>query len=179
MNATESNTDMSRLRHIWEQLGQVIDGPSGCSFEGKANGSPKVFGKSADNDGELTLALATEIYRFRRKRAEFFNNDLFADPGWDILLELYRLRLEGRRASVKSICIASEVPSTTALRWINILIAQGLLHRTNDAHDHRVRWISLSDSGYTSMRDLLQSALNSEGSRHGDVPVCAAQGGSR
>jgi hypothetical protein len=43
------------------------------------------------------------------------SEDLFADPGWDILLDLYAARQEGKQVSVSSLCIAAAVPPTTAL----------------------------------------------------------------
>ncbi len=58
------------------------------------------------------------IIRQRQLRARFFDGELFADPAWDMLLDLTAARVEARRVSVTSLCIASGVPPTTALRWI-------------------------------------------------------------
>src|SRR5690606_28555572 len=62
--------------------------------------------------------LVREIIRQRQLRTHFFGGDLFADPAWDILLDLTAARVERTRVSVTSLCIASGVPPTTALRWI-------------------------------------------------------------
>jgi hypothetical protein len=43
-------------------------------------------------------------------REQFFGPDLFADPAWDILLDLYAARLEQQRVAVSSLCIAAAVP---------------------------------------------------------------------
>ncbi len=68
------------------------------------------------------LQRAKEYYRKRRLRERMFGNpDLFADPAWDILIDLFIASEEGRKISVSSACIASAVPTTTALRWIKIL----------------------------------------------------------
>ncbi len=71
--------------------------------------------------------LIRRIIRQRQLRARFFDGDLFADPAWDMLLDLTAARAEHVRVSVTSLCIASGVPPTTALRWIGQMIDGGLL----------------------------------------------------
>src|SRR3990170_2463004 len=44
-----------------------------------------------------------EILRQRRNRDRFFDAELFADPAWDILLELYGAELGQHRLSVSSV----------------------------------------------------------------------------
>src|SRR5579863_9806562 len=73
--------------------------------------------------------LVRRIIRQRQQRARFFEGDLFADPAWDMLLDLTAARVEHSRVSVTSLCIASGVPPTTALRWIGQLTDAGLLQR--------------------------------------------------
>lgn len=93
----------------------------------------------------LRPAQVREIIRARRMRADFLPNDLFADPAWDMLLDLLAARLEGDRVSVSSLCIASAVPPTTALRWIRTLSEQGLVERHADPLDGRRIFIQLAD----------------------------------
>ena len=81
----------------------------------------------------------------RRLRDRFFDSDLFADPAWDILLDLTAARAEHMRVSVTSLCIASGVPPTTALRWIGQMVEAGLLERVEDETDRRRAFIQLSD----------------------------------
>jgi hypothetical protein len=59
--------------------------------------------------GETYLALAQRIYNARRQRAEFWPAELFGEPVWDIMLDLYIRACEGRDVSVTSACIASSV----------------------------------------------------------------------
>lgn len=91
--------------------------------------------------------LVRQILRQRRLRVEFFGSSLFADPAWDILLDLTAARTEGIRVSITSLCIAANVPATTALRWIQQMTQSGLLERTNDSEDRRRAFVSLSDKG--------------------------------
>ena len=85
-----------------------------------------------------------QIIRERRLRDEYFVGELFADPAWDMLLDLYAARLEHLRVSVSSLCIAAAVPATTALRWIRTMTEAGILERTEDPHDGRRIHVALS-----------------------------------
>jgi DNA-binding MarR family transcriptional regulator len=92
-----------------------------------------------------------QIIRQRRLRERYFESELFADPGWDILLELTAARAEHTRVSVTSLCVAAAVPATTALRWIAMMTEMGLLVRQKDEIDQRRVFITLSDSAAACM----------------------------
>ena len=68
-----------------------------------------------------------QIVRVRRARDRIFSSVLFADPAWDILLDLTLARLEGNSISVSSAAIAASVPTSTALRWLKHLMDAGLI----------------------------------------------------
>lgn len=95
------------------------------------------------------------VLRARIARAKFLNSDLFADPAWDILLELYALHCEQRRTSVSKLCIAAAVPATTALRWIDKLQSDGLIKRQEDPLDARRAWVTLTSTGLAAMTAYL------------------------
>lgn len=82
--------------------------------------------------------------RARRLRDKYFDPRLFADPAWDILLDLYSAHLERRDVSVSSLCIAAATPPTTALRWIATMTDADLLVRQPHESDRRRFNISLS-----------------------------------
>ncbi|MEE9432619.1 MAG: MarR family winged helix-turn-helix transcriptional regulator [Sphingorhabdus sp.] len=84
------------------------------------------------------------LIRLRRMRETFFDADLFADPAWDILLDLMAARMDGKNVSVSSLCIAAAVPATTALRWITGMTQNGMLIRQLDPDDARRVFIELS-----------------------------------
>lgn len=92
-----------------------------------------------------------QVIRQRRLRDELFDSELFADPAWDMLLDLYAARLDRSRVSVSSLCIAAAVPATTALRWIKTLTETGLFERKADQHDARRIFVQLSDEATTAM----------------------------
>ena len=95
--------------------------------------------------------LVRRIIHQRQLRARFFDGDLFADPAWDMLLDLTAARVEHGRVSVTSLCIASGVPPTTALRWISQLTDAGLLERVEDETDRRRAFIQLTDKAVDAM----------------------------
>ncbi|WP_133366477.1 winged helix DNA-binding protein [Qipengyuania sediminis] len=95
--------------------------------------------------------LVHRIIRQRRLRQRYFEAGLFADPAWDILLDLTAARAEHRRVSVTSLCIAADVPSTTALRWIAEMTEMGLLVRKQDPDDKRRTFITLTDDVASAM----------------------------
>lgn len=103
--------------------------------------------------------LVRALIRLRRMRAQFFEPALFADPAWDMLLDLTAARLEGRDVAVSSLCIAAAVPATTALRWIKAMTDQGLLVREADPDDRRRVHMRLSDAAAERMVAYLQAAV--------------------
>lgn len=91
------------------------------------------------------------ILRQRQKRSEMFGAELFADPAWDMLLDLTAARAEHRRVSITSLCIASGVPATTALRWIGQMVDAGLFERVKDSDDARRAFVALTDRSADAM----------------------------
>ncbi|MFM6854281.1 MAG: MarR family transcriptional regulator [Sphingopyxis sp.] len=92
-----------------------------------------------------------QIIRQRRARDEFFGPDIFADPAWDMLLDLYAARLEHMPVSVSSLCIAAAVPATTALRWIKTLTDSAFFERQADQLDGRRIFVALSQRALDGM----------------------------
>lgn len=105
-------------------------------------------------------ALVREIIRQRQLRARFFEEGLFADPAWDILLDLTVAMGENKQVSVSSLCIAACVPPTTALRWISQMTEGGLLDRVRDPADRRRAFIELSDRAATAMARYFENLDN-------------------
>ncbi|WP_181815780.1 hypothetical protein [Alteripontixanthobacter maritimus] len=101
--------------------------------------------------------LAQTWYKERRLRNEVLGKELFCEPAWDMLLDLFVQQEQGRKISITSACIASDSAQTTALRWIEILIAKGLLDKRTDETDCRRSWLTLTEDGLTKMREVLRA----------------------
>lgn len=115
--------------------------------------------QSQSSDAAALAAVARAEYASRRRRDGLFRKSLFAEPAWDMLLDLFAQRHERRAVSVHSLCIAAAVPQTTALRWINKLAEIGLVERRPCPHDNRVIHISLSEEGLAIMERYLRGQL--------------------
>src|SRR5690348_17527128 len=100
----------------------------------------------------LAANVVRNVIRARRLRARYFPSELFADPAWDMLLDLLQAEIAQLRVPVSSLCIAAAVPATTALRWIKTMTDAGLFLRRADPHDGRRVFIELSRSASDGMR---------------------------
>lgn len=96
----------------------------------------------------------SSLLEFRRARAAMFGQDLFSDPAWDILLQLYAARLEGRRLGLgdfEGVCAA-----TTLARWVAILERRGLVACSLDCSDPRNFSLEISSDAAARMSNLLR-----------------------
>lgn len=162
--------DRLALLRLTEQVGRIAErlerigtGPAGIYGDESAlrleSPAPRFAAPASDRDGPLRAArpplpdprLVRRIIGQRQMRARFFEGELFADPAWDMLLDLTAARAEHTRVSVTSLCIASGVPPTTALRWIGQMTACGVFQRVDDEADRRRAFIALSDSAADAM----------------------------
>lgn len=109
--------------------------------------------------GHAAVALAHELYVGRRKRERYLSSDLFGEPTWDMLLDLYVAAREDRRVPTTSACIGAHVPPTTALRWLRILEAKGLVEREDDGRDGRRTFVRLTSKGLLAMDGWLEGML--------------------
>ena len=165
-----SDEDRLSLIRLTEQVSQIAErleklGVKGQSevggafrFESPSNG---YNGEKPEDESERLVRkprpampdprLVRRIIRQRQMRTRYFDGELFADPAWDILLDLTAARAEHMRVSVTSLCIASGVPPTTALRWISQMVDAGLLDRVEDETDKRRAFIALSENAADAM----------------------------
>lgn len=129
------------------------DPGSGAAERRQSFGAEPLSG--ADADFRIDAAAIRGLIRARRLRDAFFGADLFADPAWDMLLDLFAAGLEEAQVSVSSLCIAAAVPPTTALRWIGILSDRRLIERRPDPQDRRRAFLALSPQAEAAMRGYL------------------------
>lgn len=101
--------------------------------------------------------MAQIIHAERSRRMAYFPADLFGEPAWDILLDLFYAAKTSELRSVKAACISSNVPEATALRYIEQLARHGLVERKRDKIDRRRKYLSLTALGQRKMQDYLAS----------------------
>lgn len=154
--------DSQRLRRLADEVGRIARALSSISSHNPGGG---ITGNVSDMQlafkaEPANMAFAPDVpsaadirrlIRLRRMRDNFFDPALFADPAWDMLLDLMAARIEEDRVAVSSLCIAAAVPPTTALRWIKAMTDHGLFERHADPDDGRRIFIRLSEAAAAAM----------------------------
>lgn len=87
--------------------------------------------RQTDQTDRTALAEFAALWRqVRVKRDAIFGARIFRDPGYDMLLESFAADQRRQQLSITSLCYASGVPMTTALRYIDKLEVHGLILRS-------------------------------------------------
>ncbi len=107
---------------------------------------------------DVTADTVRTVIRARRLRSRFFDEGMFADPAWDMLLDLLQAEIAQLRVPVSSLCIAASVPATTALRWLKMMTQQGLFLRRADPHDGRRVFVELAPGASLALRRYFAEA---------------------
>lgn len=115
--------------------------------------------KARSQHEEMTGVFAEAIYRDRQRRAKFLPAIPFAEPAWDMLLDLYFRTCRKERVSISNACAASGVPAATALRWIDILVEGNMVLREADATDRRRIWLKPTDECMAQLKNYLSSMV--------------------
>jgi DNA-binding MarR family transcriptional regulator len=149
----------AELRAIAARLIHLADMAESVDEAACESASRTRSAQGRERDAMALAAIAESEYRARRHRDKLFRGDLFGEPAWDMLLDLYLNRARGRRVSVTSLCIASCRPPTTALRWLTVLEQADLVSRHESPSDHRVSYIDLTDEGAVLMSEFLSYRL--------------------
>jgi len=119
--------------------------------------------RSAETAGTRESEFARLLIAERRLRDGLLGADLFGEPAWDMLLDLFVAHEERESVSVSSLCVAAAVPATTALRWINTLVQNDMAIRRHDPTDGRRIWIELAPHVVAEMRRLLTTWMTEQG----------------
>ena len=146
-----SDQNSARLRQLSDEVSRIASTLARLS----AGPSPAPRSFTPMNDTEVPQVSAEtvrSVIRARRLRSRYFENELFADPAWDMLLDLLQAEIAQLRVPVSSLCIAAAVPATTALRWLKTMTEKGLFVRRADPHDGRRVFVELSPQASAAMR---------------------------
>ena len=133
--------DTGRLLELSEEVSRIASALASLSERGLNLEQTRSTEKAGVP--EVAADVVYWIIRARRERARYFANELFADPAWDMMLDLFHAELTHQRVSVSSLCIAAGVPATTALRWLKTLVDEGVCTRQPDERDNRRIYVEL------------------------------------
>lgn len=111
-------------------------------------GNPRARTLELSEDHVLSLLIV------RRAREAVFGQDLFSDPAWDILLELYAASLNGRDVTLADLATAIRAPVPTVARWVAALKERALVELSSDSPGSPRFTVSLTAEGSRKMKGL-------------------------
>lgn len=151
MTAHSPDDETKRLLQLSEEVTRIAGALASLTMGmTAASGVRKSPAKSESPD--VSARSVDFVIRARRARANYVPDDLFAEPAWDMALDLLRAEIEGQRVSMSDLCLAAGVPGTTALRWITALVERGLLVREPDRYDARKTFVKLDPNFSAALR---------------------------
>jgi hypothetical protein len=146
-----ADRNAERLRQLSDEVGRIAATLARLST-GPSAAPPPIEAVPATDLPPLSGETIRAVIRARRLRTRFFPEELFADPAWDMLLDLLQAEISQLRVPVSSLCIAAAVPATTALRWLKTLVQQGVFIRHADPRDGRRVFVELAPDASNAMR---------------------------
>ncbi len=146
-----SDQNAARLRQLSDEVSRIAATLARLSTGPQAQPRRAEPSQGADVP-EISAETVRAVIRARRLRARYFPEELFADPAWDMLLDLLQAELSHLRVPVSSLCIAAAVPATTALRWLKTMVQEKLFVRRADPHDGRRVFVELAPETSIALR---------------------------
>ena len=94
---------------------------------------------------------ASNLAKLDRRHRNTYPDAHQHQDGWRALLEIAASAEQGRRFAISELALAIDIPSTTALRRVEELVASGLVERQADRLDKRRVWIELTNRGQVAV----------------------------
>lgn len=146
-----TDKNAARLRQLSDEVSRIASTLARLSTGPGASPHPPDAERRSDAP-EVSIETVRAVIRARRLRSRYFPEDLFADPAWDMLLDLLQAEISKLRVPVSNLCIAAAVPSTTALRWLKTMVQEGVFVRRADPHDGRRVFVELAPQASHALR---------------------------
>ena len=147
-----SDQNATRLRQLSDEVNRIASTLARLSTGPAAVARPTEQPPVAGDLPQVSAETVRSVIRARRLRGRYFQEDMFADPAWDMLLDLLQAEIAQLRVPVSSLCIAAAVPATTALRWLKTMTQQGIFVRRADPHDGRRVFVELAPQVSQALR---------------------------
>lgn len=111
---------------------------------GQVDGSKAIFPEAA------LILVAKAIRELRKVRREQFGLDL-AEPAWDMIVELYFKDCTGASTTASQLQEVSNVPRSTAERWLRFLQQEGWVEFRSHPSDPSTRFAELTEKTREAM----------------------------
>jgi hypothetical protein len=154
-----SDQNAARLRQLSDEVSRIAATLARLSAGPGAAPPPSQAVRNGDLP-EVSAETVRSVIRARRLRGRYFPESLFADPAWDMLLDLLQAEIAHLRVPVSSLCIAAAVPATTALRWLKTMVSEGIFIRRADPHDGRRVFVELAPETSHALRSYFAEVAN-------------------
>lgn len=132
---TLERQDVQTAYWLIEQLNQLMSG----------NGR-----KRTPEAAKRRYDLACQIGAARRSRAALFPGELFDEPAWDIMLQLYCVAGRDEVATIYALGSSISAPLSTIERWVDYLVERDLV-KNEGSSDNLDREIGLSENGFARL----------------------------
>jgi DNA-binding MarR family transcriptional regulator len=153
-----SDRSAARLRQLSDEVSRIASTLARLSTNPAEAARPTELPPRTGEVPDVSAETVRTVIRARRLRSRYFDEGMFADPAWDMLLDLLQAEIAQLRVPVSSLCIAASVPATTALRWLKMMTEQGIFLRRADPHDGRRVFVELAPSASLAMRRYFAEA---------------------
>ncbi|MEN2786281.1 hypothetical protein ACFOKI_06595 [Sphingomonas qilianensis] len=97
--------------------------------------------------------LASAILKFRRYRSTVLPDDIFNEPAWELLLELFLADSRGERLTAREVADRSGTPGPVMSCWLQHLTGTGLL--VGDGTGNLDDALTLSGAGMAGLENIL------------------------
>lgn len=114
---------------------------------------PVSAGLTNMSEGDVLAVIAAEMLQARRVRGEVLPKELFSEPAWELLLELFIAATTQQRLTGRDIAIRSDTPVQVMSRWIRHLQNIDLLKGEEGGHLDDT--LELSDRALAHMKRTL------------------------
>lgn len=104
-------------------------------------------------DTAAALANAEALVHRRLLRQQLIGSpELFGDPAWEMLVDLFIHECKGKDLCISSLCVTPSIPMSSALRLVQKLCDAGILRRVSDPFDRRRSIIRLEPEVFHRLR---------------------------
>ena len=108
--------------------------------------------------GAEMVDAAARALKAEQERAEFFGPDMFPNPGWAILLQIFVSGAKGDAVDTDALCAAAGVPETVALRHLAVLVSAKLVRRQPRRGSPETTCLTLTPAGEKALCDYFSRA---------------------
>lgn len=125
---------------------------SGCEMLGPEQAA-------RENRIETAIVAARRAVSECQRRTRFLgSSEMFGEPAWDILLDLFIRQTESDQITATSASAAAGASPRTAARWLAVLEQNELILTEPDPEDSRRQLVRFTPAGYEGMLRYLETS---------------------